>query len=394
MDKTKIAAIVFSYYRWDARVRREAESLVEAGMSVDVICLQKDGEPKEEVMNGVSVRRLPLGRKRAGQLRYMFEYFAFTLLAFAQVSMRHFTRRYDVVHVHNMPDFLVFTAFLPRLTGSKVVLDLHDPTPEVYMAKYSMGSEHPVVRLLKFVEKISIRFAHLVLTPNIAFRNLFVARGCPEEKIHIVMNSPDPAIFQGVHCAEQGSVGKKKNILRLMYHGTVVERHGLQTALEALPILKEHGLNLIFDVYGEGDYVETFVKLAKEKKLTDSVFYHGHVRLDEIPQEIAKCDIGLIPNMRTEFTEINFPTRIFEYLCMGKSVIAPRTRGILDYFDEQSIHFFEPGNANSLAETILRAWQNPEECEEVLNRGQQVYHTHRWVTERPQFCDLFAKLSV
>ena len=71
---TKVAAVVFSYYRWDARVRREAESLVEAGMSVDVICLQKEGESKEETINGVSVRRLPLGRKRAGQFRYIFEY--------------------------------------------------------------------------------------------------------------------------------------------------------------------------------------------------------------------------------------------------------------------------------------------------------------------------------
>ena len=147
---TKVAAVVFSYYRWDARVRREAESLVEAGMSVDVICLQKEGESKEETINGVSVRRLPLGRKRAGQFRYIFEYFAFTLLALMRLSVRHVSRRYDVVHVHNMPDFLVFTALLPRLTGSKIVLDLHDPTPEVYMAKYSMGPEHPVVKVLRF----------------------------------------------------------------------------------------------------------------------------------------------------------------------------------------------------------------------------------------------------
>ncbi len=390
---TKIAAVVFSYYRWDARVRREAESLVEAGMSVDVICLQKEGESKEETINGVSVRRLPLGRKRAGQLRYIFEYFAFTLLALMHLTVRHLSRRYDVVHVHNMPDFLVFTALLPRLTGSKIVLDLHDPTPEVYMAKYSMGPEHPVVKVLKFLEKISIRYAHLVLTPNIAFRNLFVARGCPENKIHIVMNSPDPGIFREIHAVGRVNADKSKSILRLMYHGTVVERHGLQTALEALPILRGEGLNIIFDVYGEGDYVETFLKLVQEKGLTDSVHYHGHVSLDDIPGEITKCDIGLIPNMRTEFTEINFPTRIFEYLSMGKPVIAPRTRGIMDYFDESSIYFFEPGNADSLAKTISKVWRNPEEREEILGRGLQVYHAHRWDTERPQFCELFARIA-
>jgi glycosyltransferase involved in cell wall biosynthesis len=177
-----------------------------------------------------------------------------------------------------------------------------------------------------------------------------------------------------------------------MYHGTVVERHGLQTALEALSILKGNTTKLTFDVYGEGDYVKTFLRLVNEKGLSDSVFYHGHVRLDSIPQKISICDIGLIPNMRTEFTEINLPTRIFEYLCMGKPVIAPHTKGILDYFDEQSLYFFEPGNAESLAKTILRVCQNPSECEEILNRGQAVYYAHRWDVERPHFCELFAKL--
>lgn len=373
-------------------MRREAEALAEAGMSVDVLCLRKDGESKEEIISGVSVRRLPLGRKRAGQLRYIFEYFAFTLLAFIHLSMRHLARHYDVAHVHNMPDFLVFTAFLPRLNGSKVVLDLHDPTPEVYMAKYSIGPDHPIIRLLKFIEKISVGFAHLVLTPNISFRSLFVARGCPENKIHIVMNTPDPAIFRGVIAGERGCVSEKQNILRLMYHGTVVERHGLQTAIEAMQILKDRGLNVVFDVYGEGDYVETFVKLVKVKRLNDTVFYHGHVSLDEIPYEITKCDIGLIPNMRTQFTEINFPTRIFEYLSMGKSVIAPRTRGIMDYFDERSVHFFEPGNADSLAKIILKVWKNPSERMETLNRGRLVYENHRWDVERPRFCKLFINM--
>jgi glycosyltransferase involved in cell wall biosynthesis len=160
-----------------------------------------------------------------------------------------------------------------------------------------------------------------------------------------------------------------------------------------LPILRGEGLNIIFDVYGEGDYVETFLRLVREKGLTDSVHYHGHVHLDDIPGEIMKCDIGLIPNMRTEFTEINFPTRIFEYLSMGKPVIAPRTRGIMDYFDESSIYFFEPGSADSLAETILKAWYNPEEREQILVRGLQVYQAHRWDTERPQFCALFAGIA-
>ncbi|HOX05456.1 MAG TPA: glycosyltransferase family 4 protein [Planctomycetota bacterium] len=384
--------VVFSHYPADPRVRREAEALADEGTEVDVVCLAGPGAPRRETVRGVRVFRLPVTQRRGGKLRYLWEYASFLLMAFCTVSWLHLVRRYRLVHVHNMPDVLVFTALLPRLTGAKVVLDLHDPMPEVFMTKYGLGANHPVLMLLRLLERCSIAMANLVLTPNISFQNLFVSRGCPERKIAIVMNSPQETVFRPAPAgdgARPGGDGRRV----LMYHGTIVERHGLDTALEALDRLREELPGISFQVYGDGDFVEAFQRRVGELRLEGAVAYHGRVSLERIAAAIPAIDVGVIPNKRSVFTDLNLPTRIFEYLAMGKPVVAPRTHGVRDYFDENSLFLFEPGDAGSLAAAIRRALAAPERERAVIERGQAVYRRHRWEVERRHFVNRLSLLA-
>ena len=88
------------------------------------------------------------------------------------------------------------------------------------------------------------------------------------------------------------------------------------------------------------------------------------------------------PNHRNIFTEINTPTRIFEYLALAKPVIAPRTKGIRDYFGDDELIFFDVGNADDLARKIEFAFFHPTEVAETVKRGQAVYLSHTWSRER------------
>lgn len=387
----RVGMVVFSYYPADPRVRREGEALVKAGMSVDVVCLKRPEDKTRETIDGVEVYRLPVVRKRGSPLRYLWEYVAFFFLSFLRITSLHFRRAYHVVHVHNMPDFLVFTALVPKFSGARVVLDLHDPMPEVFISKYDLPPSHLLIRMLRAVEKVSIRFADLILTPNLAFKRLFVGRGCPQDKVHIIMNSPDPAIFHAPENHQPQSPGEDGTFV-LMYHGTIVERHGLETALEALQKLRGKITGLRFDVYGEGDYVDGFKERTAALHLEDIVRYHGQVSLETISRKIDGIDIGIIPNKRSVFTEINLPTRIFEYLSKGKTVVVPETSGIQDYFDDTSIHFFDPGDAASLAQTILRIYEQPDYSKQVLERGLSVYHKHSWELEKVRLTELVRSL--
>ncbi len=109
-----------------------------------------------------------------------------------------------------MPDFLVFLSLIPKLFGSKIILDLHDPTPEMLITKFAENRDSWLTKMLKWQEKASIKFAHKIITTNKSFVDKFVSRGCPPDKINIVMNSPQESIFN-----KFVSTYQKKNQIRI-----------------------------------------------------------------------------------------------------------------------------------------------------------------------------------
>ncbi|MDB6033853.1 MAG: glycosyl transferase group 1 [Verrucomicrobiales bacterium] len=377
----RAAVVLHSYFLTDPRPRREAEALAKEGFEIDVICL-RDGpsEPTREIANGINIRRVPLRHHRGNKLNYFIEYGSFLFGAAALLAGRSFRKKYDLVHVHNMPDVLAFSAIVPKLLGAKVILDLHDPMPELMMSIYGLQEKSGFVRILKWLEKLSIGFADKVITPNIAFKELFVRRKCPADKIHIVMNSPKTEIFNPeLYPAAKPEVAGPKKPFKLMYHGLLVDRHGLDTAIEAVDLLRSRIPTIEFHIFGRPTpYMEEMEQLIAKLGLKEIVIYHGPKTQKEIAQAIMQIDLGLIPNKRSAFTEINMPTRIFEYLAMGKPVVSPDTKGIRDYFDRKTMLFFEPGDRKDLANVILEAYSNPERLDEVLHLGMQVYEKHTW----------------
>ncbi|MFO7596306.1 MAG: glycosyltransferase family 4 protein [Desulfocurvibacter africanus] len=388
----KVCMVVFSNYPDDPRVRRDAEALERRGMEVDIVCLREPGEPAREVVKGVNVHRLPVRRKRTGKLRYIYQYASFIGLAAAHLARHAPSRRWDVVHAHNMPDLIVAAAAVPKLMGAKVVLDLHDPMPEVYMSKYGLAENHPAIRCLLGIERWAMNYADHCITANEAFRVLFVSRGCPVERLGVVLNSPDESVFGDWPEPRMRPVGEGP--FRLMYHGTIVERHGLDSLLQAVAALRAEDRAVELVVYGEGDFVQEFLRRRDELGLAESVDYRGRVPLEEIARVIPEADLGVIPNKRYRFTELNLPTRILEYLSKGVPVVAPDTRGVRDYFNDGTLYFFEPGNAGSLTQTIRRAMGDPAERQSILGLGRVVALRHAWASEQEKLVAIYRDLLV
>jgi glycosyltransferase involved in cell wall biosynthesis len=376
--------VLFSYYPADPRPRRAAEALAREGMAVEVVCLcELETDVRREVVDGVDVRRVPLRRRRGGIVGYLAQYGTFLLVALAILAVRSLTRRYDLVHVHNMPDVLVVSALVPKLLGAKVLLDLHDPMPELMMTIFGLDRSSSKVRLLERLERWSLRWADLVLTVNLACKRLFASRSCSSAKLQVIMNAPDEDIF-GFRPVDAELCSRAPGApFVVMYHGSLVERNGLDVAVEALARVRQSGSNVELRVYGaRTPFLEQVMESVRAQGLTQAVRYLGPRRLEDIAAAIAECDIGVIPNRRNIFTELNTPTRIFEYLAVGKPVIAPRAAGILDYFDEDSLLFFELGDATDLARRIEDAMADPRKTAETARRGQEVYRAHTWRQER------------
>ncbi len=389
----RVGVLLYSYYPADPRPRRAAEALAAAGMEVDLFCLREsDDEPTREVVHGVNIFRLSMRRRRGSKFVYFAQYGRFIAASFLFLVRRARSQRYSVVHVHNMPDVLVFSALIPKLLGSAVILDLHDPMPELMMSIYGFAEEHWAVSLFRVLERWSIGFADLALTPNIAFQQIFESRSCRQGKVKIVMNSPESDIFDP-DAAPGTSAPERDGEFRVMHHGSIVHRHGVDLLVEAVARVRAEIPGVRLDIYGaRTSFLDEVLEVAKRQGVADIVRFHGAKNQTEIAQAIRDCHVGVVPNRKSPFTDLNFPTRLFEYLAMHRPVIAPGTKGIRDYFGPEDIVLFEAGSVEDLAQRIRWVHDHREEVAQTIERGREVYRRNLWSAEKARFVKQVSEL--
>ena len=219
--------IAYAFYALDARVIRAAEALAENGHQVDVFAVSHDGTRGSSDGGLLRVRLLRMQKKQTRLARYAFEYGAFFSWAFVLVSLLHARRKYHVVYVHNMPNFLVFAGLFPKIRGAKIVLDVHDPAAELLAA--IRGHDLPLwaQRLVNAEERISISFSDTLITVNESMRRRLST--ISSRSVSVVMNLPDPRHFVPLD-APRG----RESFEWIAYSGSIAHRNGLDLVMRAV----------------------------------------------------------------------------------------------------------------------------------------------------------------
>lgn len=371
--------VVFAPYPLgETRVQREAEALIRYGYEVDVICSRLTGEPPVDRYHGVKVYRqkyttLPL-LNRNGLAQKLFDYLFFFLLATVQLTSLHLRNRYTSIQVHNIPDFLVFCAFIPKVLGVPILLDLHDLMPEFYAGHFGRDTSL-AARLIKFQERMACRFADYVITVSEHWRQTLIGRGVPEKKCSVVMNVADESIFHTPVQTDQACV---PNGFRLIYHGSFQERYGLDLAIRAVGQLRQEIPDIHLSLVGNGQF------LPKMKCLVEDLDLGRYVEIDhlhlaeDLPGIILGCHLGVVAYRNDVFTDGLLPTKLMEYACLGLPAIAARTSSIQDYFADTMVEFFEPDNLDDLVCGIRTLYHHPERMAELRLGSEKFNQKYNW----------------
>ncbi|HEX2141881.1 MAG TPA: glycosyltransferase, partial [Candidatus Limnocylindria bacterium] len=171
---SRVAMVVHAIYPGDPRIRRQSDALTDAGHEVDIFCLRQRGEPAEEASGRVRIIRLPINRAFTGFAGHMAEYFAFAGLATLRLAREHRRRRYDLVQVATVPDFLAFAAAPVKLAGVPLLLDLHEDMPEFFRDRFAHPVLRPLMPLVSGTARGAAAFATEIITVHEPLRQLSV----------------------------------------------------------------------------------------------------------------------------------------------------------------------------------------------------------------------------
>jgi glycosyltransferase involved in cell wall biosynthesis len=347
---SRLAIVVHAVYPGDPRIRRQSDALRAAGHEVDLFCLRSPGEAAEEVDGALHIVRLPVNRAFTGFAGHLAEYLAFTGLAALRLAREHRRRRYRLIQVATVPDFLAFAALPIRLNGIPLLLDLHEDMPEFFRDRFA----HPLLRPLMPVITGSARAAAAVATEIITvhepLRQLSIARGVPPGKISVVMNSADTALFDAARHPRRPFM--EDGELRLIHHSNLQRLYGLDVAIEAVALIDPAVVPHRLDVYGDGPFRPAVEAAIARTGTAGRVHIHGRVPLDDLPALLAGSDIGLVPSRSEPYLHYSLSTKLLEYAAMGLPIIASDLATFRAHFSEAAIRYVPGADAPALAAAI------------------------------------------
>jgi glycosyltransferase involved in cell wall biosynthesis len=387
-----VAMVVYAFYESDTRVMQYAEALAERGDSVEILALRRDTSlPKVEVIRGVTVYRL---QERAldekGPASYLKRILQFALRSSMFLYRRQKQRPYDLIHVHNVPDFLVFSALPARKKGAPIILDIHDLLPELYASKFGIKPGSMIYKALLWVERLSARYATHVIVANHIWCNRLADRSSSPLKCSVIRNRPDTRIFQRSITAPSHQTPKR---FLLTYPGSLNTHQGVDVAIRAFARVAFLMPDADFHIYGEGAAKPSLIALASERGMEGRILFHPYVPTQKVAQIMEHTDLAIEPKRsQSAFGNEALSTKLLEFMTMGVPIIASRTAIHALYYDDSIVQYYDHDDEHALAYQMLRLWRDRSLRESLAQRALAFARNNTWDARKHEYCDLVDSL--
>jgi glycosyltransferase involved in cell wall biosynthesis len=285
-----------------------------------------------------------------------------------------------------VPDFEVFAAFIPKLLGARVILDIHDIVPELYASKFNIDSRSWIVRSLMLLEKVAGSFSDHVIIANDLWKDRLVSRSVRPEKCTAMINYPDVTLF-----ARQPRV-KSSDKFVIIYPGTLSWHQGLDVAIKALAMIKDEAPQAELHIYGEGSEAGSLQRLTAQLGLKDKVLIRPFLPLEKVVDIMAQADLGVVPKRANSFGDEAFSTKTLEFMTLGVPIIISRTKVDQFYFSDSVVNFVEPDNVEKLANSMLALIKNKALRDRLVANALVFAKQNSWDVKKKIYIDIVDSL--
>ena len=376
----------------DRRVWMEANTLVEAGYEVSVICpTGKHCEALHEVLQNIHIYRHPLPPEHSSAAGYLREYSAALRHQWRLARHVYRERGFDVIHACNPPDlvFLIGTWFKWRY-GTRFIFDHHDLAPELYESKF--GKRGIFHRLLRFAERLTYRTADHVIATNESYREVALTRGKhTPDTVTIVRSGPDMTRFRPTE-RKQHYRGDSRFLVG--YLGVMGEFDGVdhlvRAAAELIVTRKRRDIQFMF--IGDGPTRPSLQALAVSLGIADRVEFTGRVPDDEMIERLASCDVGVDPDPLNPLNDKSTMNKILEYMALGLPVAQYDLLEGRRSAGEASL-YARPNDTISLADKIEELLNDPAARKRMSRIGRErMAETLEWKHQAPKLREVYDRV--
>lgn len=406
-----ILMLLFKDVLYDARVKREAISLAQAGYQVTIACLKEYEEDITKLHKNITIERLNLSTKRVKRSLVMNENIKgnrnssiirqIILKMIRQPVVKlvkdylsyfeHYKkivklikgRKYDVIHCHDL-NTLLQGVVLSKSFKLKLVYDSHEIFNEMagrnnldkkvgyWLEKRLFSKIDHFITVNEFVEK------YLVEKYNKQPNTTII------QNIPLLINTEDTPVSQN-YWRDQYNLSEEDVIL--LYQGGIAPFRGIEDCILALKELADHYKLVIL---GNGRIKENLVNLVKYQSMESRVFFHDQVPSDELNWYTKQADIGLV--MYKSISLNNFystPNKIFEYIQAQIPCVSSDHPGKAYVVKKDITGICVKEDPKSIAAGVVEIVENYREYKENCRLATQKY---TWENESRKLRELYQSI--
>lgn len=388
-SKLKVCMVVSNTFSHDTRVNKEAQSLAHAGYDVVVYATRGRNLPSDEVVNGVSVKRIKVKRYelfRLNMIRTLFD-FPYALAKLVQENA-------DVYHAHDL-DTLFVCFIASRFTGAKLVYDSHELFLEMKKSGFADIWWGPLARIFLIpiwgiMEKFCAVRADCVITVSDSLKRI-LSKHLGVRKIIVILNCPKIEKFRkGRKFHEEFSLTRQSQVV--LYQGGIAWRRAAKQLVDAVEFLPKN-IYLVF--MGSGVDKKALMVYASSKPYHSKVLFRDSVSLGSLLRYTSSADIGVVPLLNTSLNNYyGLPNKLFEYISVGLPVVAsgfPEISRVV--LGGRCGLVFNPEDPEDIARVIGKILSDPSLKSKLGRNALELARTkYNWGVEEKKLLKIYKEL--
>lgn len=391
-------------YPNDIRVRKEAESIADSGLEIQVITRWKNGQKRYELINGVKVNRIgrhySFRKKGVNDILSALFFFDFLFYFYLKSFFKN-TSTGSIIHIHDLPLMRTVRFLYPK---KFLVLDMHENYPEMLLAlkktpkSIFKGAKDRMffgTKRWKRHEKNAIQLPnHIIAVVDEMKEKIIREYNIPSERISVISNF-EKLDFQVVKKTDDFLF--QKDVFYITYVGGISPVRGLEIAINAVSAFKalEKDVQMIIIGSGNQAYINSLESLVKKLEVSDRVHLLGRKPFDQIGYYIHNAGANVIPHIKNAHTNHTIPHKLFQIMMSKAPLLVSNCEPFKRIIGQNNAGFvFEAGSVKSFMNQIQLMISNRALVEERIQKSFELVESDmNWETESDKLTKLIKEFQ-